>query len=239
MLTTFGKIFVFLNVIVALGLLAATAVVIKERVQWNSIPEKQLKGEVDKYRDQIKDLAEARDRAEAKWNTANTALFNNEKLRPANQDFYEEQMLIAKTGKDKKGQPVNPPVVVFAQPLNFKRQGQPPLQVRGQPARELKYYTETIIARQREIFKQQEAVAAAQQEYEALSRRLDQEKLDDRGIYMMQRSERDAKERAIAEQDFIKPLLANRYSELVLALKREQILSQRKAELEKVTAGGQ
>jgi hypothetical protein len=239
MLTQFGKIFVFVNVVVALGLLAATAVLIKERLQWNSIPEKQTKGIVDEYRDQIKNLADARDRAEAKWLNANQTLIKNESQRPVNQGWYDDQILTARTGKNKLGQPVNPPVVVFAQPLNFNRQGQPALQVRGQNARELDYYTQTIIVRQREIFAQQQQVAAAQKEYEELSRKLDREDLNDRGVYMMQRSERDAKARAIAEQDFIKPLLANRYSELVLALKREQILSQRKTELEKVSSGGQ
>ena len=239
MLTKFGKIFVFVNVVVALGLLAATAVLIKERLQWNSVPEKQTKGIVDEYRDQIKSLAEARDRADAKWLAASTTLLNNERQRPINQAWYEEQILIARTGKDKKGQPVNPPVLVFNQPLNFKREGQPPLQVRGQNARELDFYTQTIIARQGEIFRQQEAVARAQMEYEALNRKLDREDLNDRGVYMMQRAQRDAKERAISEQEFIKPMLANRYSELVLALKREQILLNRKTELEKVTSGGQ
>jgi hypothetical protein len=239
MLTKFGKIFVFVNVIVALGLLAATAVLIKERLQWNSVPEKQAKGIVDEYRDQIKNLAEARDRADAKWLIASQALLKNESQRPVNQAWYDDQMLIAKTGRDKKGQQVNPPVVVFAQPLNFKREGQPPLQVRGQNARELDYYTQTINARQKEIFTQQDAVKNAQQQFEQLSRDLDREDLANRGVYMMQRAQRDAKERAIAEQEFIKPLLANRYSELVLALKREQILSRRKAELEKVTTGGQ
>src|SRR6516165_8679934 len=116
MLTKFGKIFVFVNVIVALGLLAATAVLIKERLQWNSVPEKQTKGIVDDYRDQIKNLAEARDRAKAKWTAASKTLLTAESQRPVNQAWYDDQILIAKAGKNKAGQQVNPPVVVFAQP---------------------------------------------------------------------------------------------------------------------------
>ena len=239
MITTFGKVFVFINVVVALGLLAATAVLIKERLQWNP-PEKQTKGGiVSEYAEQIKNLAEARDRAEAKWRTANKAMIEAEELRPVNQYFYEDQLLIARTGRNKKNQQVNPPVVVFSQPVNFKRETLPPVQVRGQNARELVFYTETISARQKQIYGQQLEVKRLQEEYERLDRELDREDLANKGVYLMQRIQRDAKERAISEQDFIKPALANRYSELVLALKREQILSKRKAELEKVSANPQ
>ncbi|HEV3145790.1 MAG TPA: hypothetical protein VGZ47_18015 [Gemmataceae bacterium] len=235
MITRIGKIFVFINIVVSLGLLTATAVLIKERLQWDTPPGK-AKGIVDEYREQIKNLADARDRAEAKWRTAEKSLEDAVQRRPVNQNWYDEQILIANKGNNKQGQPVNPPVVVFAQPLNFDRKGQNPLLVRGQNARELNYYTQTIITRQQEIKRQQDVVTDLQRQYEELGRKLDREDLNDRGVYMMQRAQRDAKERAIAEQEFIKPALANRYSELVLALKREQILSKRKAELEKVTA---
>src|SRR5262245_52264491 len=181
MITTFGKVFVLINVVVALGLLAATAVLIKERLQWNSQPEKQVKGIVDQYRDQIKDLADARDRAEAKWRTANTALIDAETRRPVNQQWYDEQIIIARGGKGRNNQPVNPPVVVFAQPLNFNRQNQPPLQVRGQNARDLEYYIQTIKARRSEIKTQQDVVANLQTQYEALGRELDREDLANKG----------------------------------------------------------
>jgi hypothetical protein len=54
------------------------------------------------------------------------------------------------------------------------------------------------------------------------------------GLIKLRELQEDAKLRAMDEQEFLKPFLANRYGEAVLLIKRQQALLQRKQELEKL-----
>jgi len=246
-MTKLGKLFVFVQFILSIGLLTVAVVTFTFHARGRAKNEHYFQPQIKANKERIDVLAAARDRAEARYMQSTTQLAQLEGFRPAAQNWYAAKFALTKTGKNAQGQDVPDPVRALeyqqADEKNIDTRtffynptflGPVFVEHRGKRAAAYDKIQESIRSRQNVIAQQQQAIKEALDKYAELTKQLNGDDGQLKGLY----KERDlmelARKRAIEEQEALKPALANRYSEAVLVLKRQNALLQRKSELEKV-----
>jgi hypothetical protein len=232
-MTTFGKIFVFIQFGVAMALLGVAIGVYANHINWEAtIKEENVK---------IKDFAAQRDRAELRYNLATKRLGFDEGVRPQHQALYNQKLALARTGEGANGPAVTD---VEYNPQNgaLNVAGTKPIQFRGQDAvayaplqTELEKYNgqkdnPVMLGL---IPTEQQNIKKLLDTYAKLTLDINGDGGMVRGLRLERALQEDAKAKAIAETEFLKPMLANRYAETVLLLKRQNSLTARKTELDK------
>src|SRR5262249_45380163 len=119
-------------------------------------PEGPKPGKIKVYANRIKDLVDARDKADARWYTATKEVIREDVEIPQRRAFYAEQMKMATTGTDAAGKPVNPPVQQLQLDKDgladiTKRTGRPAEMIDGRPALSLAGYKAAIEKQLEEI----------------------------------------------------------------------------------------
>ena len=248
-MTGFGKTFVFIQFMLSICLLGLGIGIYSNHIDWE--------GEIKATSKRISDLAAERDRAEARWNAATIRLAQAERERPFRKKLFDEKLALIEKGVVPMGAPAP---AAFVTELNYVKSpdhalpyltndpgilnvlGGKPVQNRGV---DVQYYTkiqedlDRYNARRAdflgEIPKEQDLIAKLQAEYTALTKEINGDPgINLRGLRKERELQEIARANALKEQEFLKPMLANRYGETVLLLKRQNSLLARKAELEKV-----
>jgi hypothetical protein len=237
-MTLFGKILVLLNVTLSL-LMAAWAIgVYTNHLHWTiekSVQESEF--EVNQLRDRLapsgkgpglyEDLAAE----EARWKTASPIFQTMEPLRPKNQAWFQEQLGELQTSAKAVTMPSYKAGQLEFDPKNFGL----PLMVEatdkgGKPITGLAPY-------RKEYDDKQAAIKAVMDEHVKLVNEDKQltEKIGGKdGLRVKIDQEADKKQRVLAEQDYLKPLLVNSLVEGELLQKRRADLEARVKELKAV-----
>jgi hypothetical protein len=257
-MTRVGKLFVVFVFGLSLFMLACSIGVYSVSVKWMMSPEEKSKlksanaetkreilqkqaGIVDRLQDRIDELAFARDRVDYRYEQGYKSIDLGEIKRKQRQDFYQAKLNLLKTGKDAAGQAVANPVQKLE--IDANREvitnliGKDLISQRGVPLMAYQTYLESLAVANKSVQETQTAIAKAQTDYAALTDQVQglPGNVQQPGLIKLRELQVDARLRAIAEQEFLKPFLANRYGEAVLLLKRQQALLQRKQELEKTS----
>ena len=96
-MTGLGKIFVFLQFVVAVGLLALGFGLYSNHVDWEA--------KIKKENERIKELSVDRDRADARWLAATNRLLFDEDFRPKAQKRFEDKLALLDKGPAAGAQP--------------------------------------------------------------------------------------------------------------------------------------
>lgn len=248
-MTTLGKLFVFIQFVLSMFLLAIVGIgIYPHRV--NPKDERitpggdKLPSVISQLDDQIKKLSEGRDRAETRWLVAWQDLRMKEAIRPARQNSYVAKLDQIWTNPGRVQSPVR--TVVF-NPMNGLvdvNAGQP-IQHRAEDVKSYREIGEALNNFHKNemnmgqpvlgfIPQKQADIKATLAEYDRLTIAILGDPPGTGGLRRQRELQEEAKKRAIAEQENLKPHLANRYSEALLALKRQNSLASRKQELEKI-----
>jgi hypothetical protein len=233
MVNTLGKAFVFLVFVFSLGFLALAIGVYANHLTFKS-KDKNQPGIIDKLETKIANQAYGRDRAKARYDGAYKELANVELVRGERQQFYAAKIEMLRSGMA-NGKPVNTPVFDLKPgpdglvPMKLVGDAGEVIQVRGQPLQSLAYYHQQLAARQKDVIDEQANIEKLQKDLAALNDQMEGQT----GLIAQKALQADAKVRAINSQEFLKPSLANRFSEAVMLLKREKALRQRLEQLDK------
>ncbi len=250
-MTGFGKTFVFLQFMLSICLLGLGVGVYSNHIDW----EAEIKGHAKR----ISDLAGERDRAEARWNEATARLPRNESELPFRKKLFDQKLALIEKGTLPPGAQAP---AAFVTQLNYVKAqdhalpyltndpgfldvlGGKPVQNRGADVQfyakiqeDLEHYN----ARKPDqpvtglIPLLQDRIAKLQVDYAKLTEEINgNQGINLNGLRKDRELQEIAKAKALEEQEFLKPMLANRYAETVLLLKRQNSLLARKAELDKV-----
>lgn len=259
MATRLGKLFVMCMFALSMFLLACSIGVYSVRTRWIASGQDASKvksatgdarkealrtsgGIIDRFQDRIEDLAFAKDRVEYRYKQNSDMMFATEQKRAQRQYFYGVKLNLLKTGKDEKGQAVASPVQKLEYDPASKEVmtttliGKEPISLRGAPLLSFDAYQDSAAVVNKNIADTQTKIKQFQDQLAALT--LDVQGVPGNvlrpGLIKLRELQEDAKLRAMDEQEFLKPFLANRYGEAVLTIKRQQALLQRKQELEKL-----
>jgi hypothetical protein len=237
-MNTLGKLFVIATFSMSLLFLALAIGVYSNHIQWTKETQAAQKSILEKTQAKINEMAYSRERATARYRTAYESLVRIEALRAQRKAFYDVKFEILKSGKDAKGQPVPNPVQELEMDkdgvVEMKPIGAPStiIQIRGTPLLPLDAAENKLAALNKQILAEQEQITALQNQLKKLTTDM-QGGPNEPGLIKEQEIQVDAKKRVIDEQENLKPILANRYGEAVLLLKREAALRKRLELLEK------
>src|SRR5262245_36450004 len=227
-MTTFGKILVVSQFILSLAFAIIAGMFLAHRLPWNAPSPgggaQGVSGLIDKQEKKIKDLAVARDRATARWNAYNGVLLALEAERPGRKALFDAKLALMRTGK---GANNLPPVtaIEYDQQGRLKVAGAAPIQYRG--ANVMAF--DPLVAEMRRLHKSdnpalfgpipdtQKRIDTLLQQYNALTNDINGQG-PVRGLRKEIALQEEAKRNAVAQQEYLKPFLANRYSETVLLL---------------------
>ncbi len=260
MVTRIGKLFVLFVFMLSLFFLACSIGVYSVRTKWMMSRDEKSKvtsaanaearadilrtsgGVIDRFQNKIDDMAFARELAQRRYEQNAQAMFTAEQARAQRQYYYQAKLNLLRTGKDDKGQVVGTPIQLLdrdpatKEVLTNALVGRNLIQQYGVPlmsfdayANSQKVMERNIADVQDRIKQQQEKLAALTSEVQGVAGNVMQP-----GLIKMIELQQDAKLRAMDELESLKPALANYFGETVLLLKRQQGLSQRKQELDKI-----
>src|SRR4051794_33026683 len=111
-MTRLGKILVFVNLVFSFVFVAWSVGLYTQRVPWQSYTTsdgEKVRGRIEILTEEIKDAVDARDKAEARYATANGDVLALEADIPRRRDFQKEQFKILMTGMDNAGKSVPTP----------------------------------------------------------------------------------------------------------------------------------
>jgi len=242
MVNFIGRLFVMLTFCGSMLFLALAIGVYANHVNWKSA-KKDDPGVVDKLMTKIGEVAYSRDKAVARYNAAFAELGNAEATRRQRLYFYDVKYKMLQTGKDEKG--VLQPTPVYR--LETDQSGSVVIrmvpadptfviQERGEPLLSQQAYLSALAARAKEIADEQTKVETLQTELANLTDVMEG-KPNQPGLIRQKEIMVVAKVKAMSEQEFLKPFLANRFAEATMALEREQDLKRRLGQLDGRPAG--
>lgn len=237
MINFVGRLFVVLMFAASIGALALAISVYANHVDL-------IKGTpaqpsvLERHQAKIKELAYARDRSMERYNAAYSELGQSENLRVARQRFYDEKYALLRTGKNFQGQALPTPVydleidpaTNMVVPRLVPANANLLIQVRGEPLKPLDEYQIVIAARNKDILDELAKIKQAQESLARLAAEM-QGTANVPGLIRKKEIMADARVRAMAQQEFLKPALANRFAEATMALEREQDLRRRLGQL--------
>lgn len=254
-MTKIGKLFVVLCFALSLFILAWSIGFYFSRVKWEMLPAEKsafqnatadkkrslaaTAGVIDRLQDRIQDLAFARDRVEYRYRQYAQMMADAETKRAQRLYWYQSKMKLARTGVDDKNQPVNDPIQALERDKDgieiavASLIGKSVISSRGVPLKSYDAFIKDLARNHGETERAQVATNAALVRFAQLTEDIQGlGSAEKPGLVRMKALQDDAKVRAIAEQEFLKPFLANRYGEAVLVMKRQQLLMDRKKELD-------
>jgi hypothetical protein len=229
-----GRLFVLLVFTFSLGFLALAVGVYANHLTFKG-KTKDKPGIVDALQERINQQAYARDRAKARYDAAYKDLANVELLRSERQKFYAAKLEMLQTGKDEKGNIVQAPVFVLKPKadgfVEMKMIGDPAdvVQFRGLPLEALAVYQQRLATLHTSIIQEQDKIDGLQKKLADLTNEMQ----GPTGLIAQQAFQVEARTRTIVQQEFWKPMLANRFAEATMLLKREKELRQRLEQLDK------
>ena len=249
-MTTLGKLFVVSQFILSMAFAIIAGLFLQHRLPWNpptpGAGAQAIPGLIEDHEKKIKVLAAARDRAEARWNAYNTSLAAHEAERPIRQRLFDAKLAMLRTGLDpNKAQVQQAVTAVEYDPRGLlKLVGAAPVQFRAQDTLAF----DPIVAELRRLNRNEQVNGVAmlgpipktQLDIETLLKDYDTLTIDVngqgavRGLIKEIGLQEEFRKNAVIEQDSLKPELANRYSETVLLLQRQNALLARKQELQKI-----
>lgn len=257
-MTKVGKLFVMFVFALSFFFLACSIGMYSVRVKWAMAPDEKSKlksatgearremlekdaGVVDRLQARIDDLAFARDLAQYRYDRGFQTMGSLEAKRAERQLFYQAKLAMLKTGKDAQGQLVATPAQKLEYDPNREviatMMGKDVIAYRGQPLTSYDAYNSSRAVAEKDVADTQAKIKVEQANYAKLTEQIqgggEQGPVLNPGLIKLKELQDDAKLRAMAEQEFLKPALANRFGEAVLLLKRQQALLQRKQEMEK------
>lgn len=249
-MTTLGKVFVFVQFILSMLLVSIIGIgIYPHRVnpkneQVTAAGDK-LPSTLQKLDSRITELGAARDRAEHRWSVAWQDLQTKEGRRPARQKSYADKLELTRNNPGREASPVR--AIVYDPTygmVNIKAGA--PIQHRGEDTKSYREIGETLDNFHKNqpkgdggvvlgfIPKAQADIKAQLAEHDRLTIAILGDPPGTGGLRRQRELQEEAKKRAVVEQENLKPALANRYSEALLALKRQISLASRKQELEKI-----
>jgi hypothetical protein len=257
-MTTLGKIFVVSQFILSVAFAVVAGMFLAHRLPWNpptpgGAGATAVPGLIEQHEKKIKELVVAADRANARLALYSAGLAGNgqqiglERERQERQRLFDEKLTILRTGADSKKVAVPQPVTVIGyDPATgrLKLTGTEPIQFRG---KDLMAFDPTI-AEYRRLHRSEIVNGVAmlgpipetEKEIETLLKTYNGLTVDingegpTRGLRKEIALQEEAGRNAVAERDHLKPFLANRYSETLLLLQRQNQLLSRKQELQKI-----
>lgn len=102
-MTKYAKWMVMANFVLAISFLTWSLGLYSQEMPWQGMIK-------DRFAPEIRNLIAARNAADERWFTAARRVVNQEVERPQRQAYYDEQLAIAMTGKNKAGQTVTPAI---------------------------------------------------------------------------------------------------------------------------------
>jgi hypothetical protein len=251
-MTTLGKLFVVSQFILSLVFAVIAGLFLAHRLPWNPPTSgggtQATLGMIERHEKKIKDLAVGRDRADARWNAYHAGLVMLEAERPQRKALFDAKLALARTGKGATP-PVtaveyNPPNIPYLATGRVKDVGAAPIQYRSRDVMAF----DPLVAELRRMHRNevvnnvpmlgpipetQQNIDKLLKEYNELTVAI-QGQGAVRGLRREIALQEEAKKNAVEQQEYLKPFLANRYSETVLLLQRQNSLLSRKQELQKI-----
>lgn len=240
-MTRVAKLLVFVNLFLSLLFATWALAVYSNRIDWGRKPASadRAAGELSRRLEEIDRLGGgskegARQRAEVRWQRARKILQDRDVERARNQAWYADQLLALETGTDTRGRPVTPPVqnLVYEQgqvrfdPATGFPQLQPVADKAGQPLASRRHLEQEYQATQgqiKQVMKALEGLVQQERQLTAVVTGDGQQK----GLRGRLAQEQAETEKALGEQDYLKPLLYNRQVEAQLLQQRQQALQER------------
>ena len=241
-MTRFGKLLVFIQLIMSLFFLAWAVGVYTQRIDWhqaynpfNRQPIPDRPGRYSENKDQIAKLAEARDASEARWSNAYTSLDHVDKQRHGYIDWYKEQVKIASTGKDNANKQVDGPVRTLVRTKDELLEKDParrePYKNRDLVVKSANEYEEEYSKLYDMIDKELKLALELAHKLELLSAEIAGIPEKTRGIRGDLQAQLSYLKLFIDEMDYLKPLLKSRIVETQVLERRLQLLEARRKEL--------
>lgn len=249
-MTTLGKLFVVSQFILSLAFAVIAGMFLAHRLPWNPPSPgggaQAVPSLIERHDKKIKELATARDRATARWNAYSLAVGQWEAERPIREAMFKAKLAMVRTGKDANNAPQPVTVVEYDQATGrLKLVGAAPVQYRGKDVMAF----DPLVAEMRRLHRNevvggvemfgpvpetQKKIDTLLKEYDALTVLIDRQDRANPGLRLAIALQEEAKRNAVEQQEYLKPFLANRYSETVLLLQRQNSLLARKQELQKI-----
>jgi hypothetical protein len=248
-MTAFGKLLVFVQFILSIVFTTWAVGLYSQRIDWapgktllgDPIPE--VKGRVGELSDEIKnfvgdgkDKEGSRDKAELRWQTAYQALADATKSREKYQDWYRDQLSLAKKGEDIAGRRQESPVryLVYNPDGTLKMDNdlkvRPAVQSFGAPVKSVEDYYVESDGLQKDVEKAQDKLYETVVEAEKITQQIVGSPTD-YGLRRKLRDERDYYENALKELTYLEPVYNGRSAEFEVVKKRNAQLERRKEEL--------
>jgi hypothetical protein len=242
MMTSLGKVLVFVNLALSVAMATWAQGVYSSRIDWSNNKGKdgsrdgELVGRVAK----LKEWGDALVPAAHSWNGSRVELTRLDERRNADRVWYEKQLAFNRSGASK-----NDPARVLkfndAGPV-IDPDGHPHLDPGrdqfGQPLESLVAYNLAREALHRQIDVETKNLTKLIEEDAELTNRIGGDANGSKGLQHRILDERGKLAQAIAEQRFVQPLLINAVVEADLVFKRQRALESRIKELEKVGVAG-
>lgn len=247
-MTRFGKYLVLFNLLLSMLFLAWSVGIYTQRLHWadgQTSDGEKITGRVTELTGEIRKLSEARDKADAKWFAAATALTKLEVERPQRRDFYNDMLQAAARGSDRSGRAVNPPVQDFRPELEKntlafnKKTGRPAIQIDGKNALSAAGYKDAVTKQFQAIQAEQTRTENLIKQAAALSKKINGTKAPGEAITAVEKGLRGLiadqnwlKLAAQQEQQYLQTPLTNVTLELELLKRRQAALQTRLKELQ-------
>lgn len=247
-MTRFGKLLVFLNLILSVTFAGWAAAVYTQRIDW--APARTLTGDliedrpgrVKELTDQVKGLVELRDLSETRWQNAYLRMVNEQQHRSTYQQWYAQELTTQRTGEGPDGRRVEFPV----RQLNYTQTGDidmAPVKdkdkaftVNGEPVKALDYYDEQYKDLVKKIKALQDEYAKRAKEAEEQSKTINGDPGRTDGLRTQVLNLKAYLRNANDEMAYLQPLYDSTTAELSTMTKRNLALRKRKKELEEFAA---
>ncbi len=249
-MTRFGKLLIFLNLMLSITFAGWAAGVYSQRIDW--APARSLftgeliedrPGRVKELNDQVKGLAALRDLGEVRWQNATLLMVHEQQHRSSYQEWYAQELTTLRTGADADGKQVPFPVRELTHDPRTGDIDRAPIKdkekaflVNGEPLKSLEHYEEQY----KELVKK---IKGLQEEYAKRVKKAEEQSEDINGkagerfglrteVLNLQQYLRNAND----ELAYLQPLYDSTTAELNTMMKRYLALKERKKKLEEYAA---
>jgi hypothetical protein len=231
-MTLLGKILVFVNLVLSLGMAAIALGIYTNHIDWPAILETKDPQEVARTAE-VTRAQQAVELAARRLDAARATLAELEQRRPANQKWYDEHLALLESGKG--------PLSNLVYDKNGKLQVDPktelPVLAQAPGLRSRKDFLEGpggIAETEKLIQDQMKKINDDVKIEEELTKEINGDKGKEKGLRDLLREEQQAAQNARGELEYLRPLRYNRNAELGLLLKRQQALKARRQELQQL-----
>jgi hypothetical protein len=237
-MTKLGKYLVFANLVLSLCFLGIAAGVATNRIDWPGTGKAgatEIKAGIALKTEEIKKFQEAASAAYTRYSAALPDLLKVEQDRPAKQKWYEDQLSILATGKDKAGKAFAGQIgnlkYVNGQ-LQLDKNGLPVLEPADASLKPIPAMMDDLAIVHADVQKVMRDVANHMKEEERLTTEINGDpKAKTKGLRDLLAEEVAVEKNLQGELEYLRPLRYNRQVEAALLLKRQLSLKTRLDEL--------